>query len=42
MLSSMPAIVLAKQTTAILVFFQNEEIFIQLDELDKLDKITQA
>ena len=25
-----------------LVFFQNEEIFVQLDELDKLDKITHA
>ena len=23
-------------------FFQNEEIFIQLDELDELDRITQA
>ena len=25
-----------------LVFFQNKEIFVQLDELDKLDRITQA
>ena len=25
-----------------LVFFQNEEIFVQLDELDELDRITQA
>ena len=24
----------------ILVFFQNEEIFVQLDELDELDRIT--
>ena len=23
-----------------LVFFQNEEIFVQLDELDKMDRIT--
>ena len=26
----------------ILVFFQNKRIFIQLDELDELDKITRA
>ena len=26
----------------ILVFFQNEVIFVQLDELDKLDTITHA
>ena len=25
-----------------LVFFQNEEIFVQLDELDQLDRITHA
>ena len=25
-----------------LVFFQNEEIFVQLDELDELDRITHA
>ena len=25
-----------------LVFFQNEDIFVQLDELDLLDKITHA
>ena len=28
--------------TIILVFFQNEEIFVQLDELDELDRITCA
>ena len=26
----------------ILVFFQNEEVFVQLDELDELDRITHA
>ena len=26
----------------ILFFFQNEEIFVQLDEFDELDRITQA
>ena len=26
----------------ILVFFQNEEIFVHLDELDELDRITDA
>ena len=25
-----------------IIFFQNGEIFVQLDELDKLDKITHA
>ena len=24
------------------IFFQNEDIFVQLDELDKLDRITHA
>ena len=31
-----------QQKLASIYFFQNKEIFIQLDELDKLDRITHA
>ena len=37
--------VLVKKTSAfeaILVFFQNEQIFVQLDELDELNRISHA
>ena len=32
----------AKSTQADLFFFKNEEIFVQLDKLDELDRITHA
>ena len=32
----------SKYSAPILVFFQNEEIFVVLDELDELDKIKHA